>query len=330
MMLNLSIIIPAYNSEEWIVDCLNSIAAIPRDDFEVIVVNDGSTDKTKEIIQDFAKSFKYFKILDQNNQGASVARNLGLSNAEGNYIFFCDSDDYIDPKEFNDFLNETINLNVEIGIANGRNRFGDQIKDVMKKAKVISNLGLVDGPTFYIQANESNEFNISPCLRLYQSSFLKNNKLNFISSIIHEDEIYGPNVFTLAKKVIYFDKYFYIRRHTAESVTRNAKHKYHNLKSIKSFIIVLKELVLFLQSRNWTSSQFQVIKHAICKSHLEILRRELYYAKEGLSEFKISSSVKDEIKDLIQVVEMDLKQKSDVWRMKTKIFFYGLWKIKLK
>lgn len=322
MSLSLSIIIPAYNVEKWIGECLDSIVGIPRDDFEVIVVNDGSTDGTKEVIESYQNSFHHFRVLDQVNQGASVARNYGLSIARGEYIFFCDSDDYVLPSIFNEFLEETIKSNAEIGIANGRNLFGNEIKGLMKKADFISTLGLVDGPTFYIKANEKSEFNISPCLRLYKLNFLKDNNLNFIPSIMHEDEEFGPKIFALAKRVIYFDKYFYIRRHRLESVTKNKRHKYHNAKSIKSFIVVLKEFASLLNIHNWSSLQLLVIKHAFHKSYIEILRRELYFAKEGISEFRVSTNEMHEIKKMVNKNSFSFKQKWDILRIKMKISYY--------
>lgn len=156
MSLNLSIIIPAYNVQEWIGECLDSMKALSRDDFEVIVVNDGSTDKTKEIVQSYADSFRHFQILDQMNQGLSLARNNGLSIAKGMYVFFCDSDDYIDPKEFNEFLMKTLELDVDVSVGNGLNLFGNEIKGKMKKSDVISSLGILDGASFYLKANQVN------------------------------------------------------------------------------------------------------------------------------------------------------------------------------
>lgn len=95
--MKLSIIIPVYKVEEYVENCLKSIVAqdIPTDDYEIIVINDGSPDKSKEIILNFQKNQPNLIFIDQENQGVSVARNRGLEIAKGKYIVFIDPDDTI-------------------------------------------------------------------------------------------------------------------------------------------------------------------------------------------------------------------------------------------
>lgn len=92
-MPKISIIIPAYNVEDYIEKCLLSVFNQNYKDYEVIVINDGSTDNTLNII----KKFKNIKLINQKNKGLSMARNTGVKNSLGEYIFFLDSDDYISP-----------------------------------------------------------------------------------------------------------------------------------------------------------------------------------------------------------------------------------------
>ena len=92
----LSIIIPAYNAEVTIEKCLNSVISQSYKNMEVIVVNDGSTDNTKSIVEKIAKKEKQIQLLNQNNQGTSAAKNSGLRQATGNLVMFLDSDDYLE------------------------------------------------------------------------------------------------------------------------------------------------------------------------------------------------------------------------------------------
>ena len=96
-----SIIVPVYNAERSLTRCLNSIQRQKYSDFEVILVDDGSTDKSNIICREFVQEDERFKLLDQENSGPSVARNRGLNLAQGKYIAFVDSDDYLE----NDYLN---------------------------------------------------------------------------------------------------------------------------------------------------------------------------------------------------------------------------------
>ena len=97
-MVKISVIVPVYNVEKYLSECLNSILAQTFNDFEVICVNDGSTDRSSEILLQYAKKDKRIKVITQKNQGLSMARNNGLKEAGGEYVYFVDSDDAIHPK----------------------------------------------------------------------------------------------------------------------------------------------------------------------------------------------------------------------------------------
>ena len=91
-----SIIIPVYNVEKYIKRCLDSVFNQTFNDFEVIVVDDGSTDKTNTICNDYCKNNENMKVIHTEHVGVSASRNIGINNASGEYILFLDSDDYID------------------------------------------------------------------------------------------------------------------------------------------------------------------------------------------------------------------------------------------
>ena len=95
--MKVSVIIPVYNTEEYIDECLNSVRNQTLKDIEIICVNDGSTDGSLAVLEKYAKEDKRIKIINQKNQGVSVARNNGIANAQGEYIMFLDSDDYLVP-----------------------------------------------------------------------------------------------------------------------------------------------------------------------------------------------------------------------------------------
>lgn len=95
-MPEISIIIPVYNSEKYLRQCLDSVLNQSFSDFECICVNDGSTDNSLLILQEYANKDKRFKIIDKQNEGVSIARNTGIENAFGEYITFIDSDDWVE------------------------------------------------------------------------------------------------------------------------------------------------------------------------------------------------------------------------------------------
>jgi len=92
-----SVIIPVYNTEKYLRQCLDSVIAQTYNHFEVICVDDGSTDTSPQILQEYSKKYTHVKVITQPNQNAGTARNTGMEVAKGKYLYFFDSDDYIDP-----------------------------------------------------------------------------------------------------------------------------------------------------------------------------------------------------------------------------------------
>lgn len=96
--MKLSIIVPMYNVEQYIEKCLKSLLNqdLSRDDYEILIINDGSKDRSKHIVNEYMKNNKNIRMINQKNGGQSKARNTGIDNAKGEYLFFVDSDDYIE------------------------------------------------------------------------------------------------------------------------------------------------------------------------------------------------------------------------------------------
>lgn len=109
-----SIIVPAYNTEKYIKKCLTSLINQTYKNIEIIVVNDGSTDNTKEIVENFAHNDDRIKLFNIKNGGLSNARNFGLKNSSSEYIIFIDSDDYISPKYVELMLNYALENNLDL------------------------------------------------------------------------------------------------------------------------------------------------------------------------------------------------------------------------
>ncbi len=139
----ISIIIPVYNTEKYLVRCLESIKHQTFRSIEIICIDDGSTDRSLEILRNYADSDKRFIVFHQNNSGPASARNVGLEKAQGNYIMFCDSDDRYE-KKMCETMHNILNSNlVDIGICNSnvivenpkKNRNKKNIKNFILKHK---------------------------------------------------------------------------------------------------------------------------------------------------------------------------------------------------
>ncbi len=114
-MIKLSVIIPCYNVEEYLSKCIDSVIDNKLDDIEIVLVNDGSKDNTLKIIKEYKKKYKdIIKVVDQKNQGLSMARNAGIEVSSGEYITFLDSDDYVDIKMYSSMLDKAKEGNFDI------------------------------------------------------------------------------------------------------------------------------------------------------------------------------------------------------------------------
>ena len=116
-MAKISIIVPVYNTEKFLEKCLNSLINQTLKDIEIICINDGSTDKSLQILEKFANKDKRIQIINQTNSGLSVARNIGIKKAKGEYIGFVDSDDWVDLNFFEQLYINVKKYNADIGAA---------------------------------------------------------------------------------------------------------------------------------------------------------------------------------------------------------------------
>lgn len=113
-MTDLSVIVPIYNTEAFIAECLESILGQTGIDLEVIIVNDGSTDRSADVVRDYKERDGRITYIYQPNQGLSVARNIGLLHAKGEYVLFVDSDDWLMPRSMRDYIEWAHKSNADV------------------------------------------------------------------------------------------------------------------------------------------------------------------------------------------------------------------------
>lgn len=220
--MELSIIVPVYNAEKYLRQCLESLVALRICDYEIILVNDGSTDGSQTIMDDYMKHYpELVKCFIQKNSGVSCARNFGMSQATGTYIAFVDSDDYILPEEFEGLWSKVQNSGLDVAVANLQRDFDGKIvpDDLPRgKRKRLEKMGAVTGQTHMVAAYNyiKDEVKGEPYTKLYRRDFLRGNDLSFLPGIRFEDTLFVIQVLLCAKTVQYFDIDFYrYRMHQA-------------------------------------------------------------------------------------------------------------------
>lgn len=243
--MDLSIIVPIYNVEEYLAECLKSLYKISTLKYEVILVNDGSKDNSFKIMEEFKNLYpNKTVIVNKENGGLSSARNAGLKVARGRYISFIDSDDFIDTDEFEKFVIEGIKGRLDIVVGNMRYYIPGKIGEPLFRSKKIKDLETTDGVNFLW-----NLFQAPKCYReevvddIYRRDFLLKNNLFFNEEIVHEDSEFTTLAYLRAKKVKYIDKAFYFYRQREGSIMNKVSEK-----SIVSLEKICEKL--FLECKN--------------------------------------------------------------------------------
>lgn len=224
--IKLSLIIPMYNVESYISECINSIQNQITDEVEVIIIDDGSTDNSKKILDELIFNLpknkaKQFKVFSQKNQGQSAARNLALSKCSGDYIAFLDSDDIIAPKYFDILLSIIDTYHPDI-IRFNYSTFKDNI-DYDKHSNSFEGSETLVKVDDGILLNIFNEMSWFSFINIYKKKFFKNNK--FPIGVYFEDIDLISRIFLEAETIYFLNDCLYYYRINMQSSIRNMSDK---------------------------------------------------------------------------------------------------------
>lgn len=205
----ISVIIPVYNTERWLPECLDSLLAQKESDWEGILVDDGSTDSSADICRRYCAADPRFRLISQQNGGPSAARNTGLDNAQGEYIAFIDSDDTILPDYLSTLLEDIAHYDVEIASVG----IDTLSADTGIPQTILSNEEAVERMLY-----QTSSLTTSPCGKLFREGMW--NGLRFRSDTIYEDLDIIYRIILRTQKVSINSKPLYIYRTTPGSITR--------------------------------------------------------------------------------------------------------------
>lgn len=214
----ISIIVPIYNAERYLEDCIKSLLNQTYGNIEIILVNDGSTDNSREIMNEYAKSDNRIITKHIKNSGVSTARNKGLELVTGQWITFVDSDDWVEPNMLSFAINKArdsdadiviwsyfmnyVNKQISLSLIPGGNQVFTSNKDLLYLKSIYQLYG---------------ESSIKECVsagtawcKLYKNEIIKDNNLRFKAELTRaQDVVFSINAFLHAKKIVYFDKQLY-------------------------------------------------------------------------------------------------------------------------
>ena len=250
----LSIIIPVYNVEPFVEKCIRSCEAqdVPKDDYEIVVVNDGSKDNSLDVVNRVANEFENIRVLSQPNAGLSAARNTGMREAKGEYYMFVDSDDWIAENCLAKLIGKLRKERPDAlaicaaNVINGENIRRQSYPDETP----------ISGRDLLVKG-------VSPCapFSIWSADFFKKHNLTFFEGIFHEDSEFTPRAYYLADKVSLTNDIIYYVRQNPNSITRSSNPK-------KSFDVVNVVCPHLSEFSKCVDTRYQYLFHDMVSMYL--------------------------------------------------------------
>ncbi len=296
-MSEISIIVPIYNAEKSIKRCLDSIKSQTFSNYEVLLINDGSTDNSAQICEEYCKKDIRFKLINQENSGPSASRNRGIDSAVSKYISFIDSDDYVEPNMLQEFYNAAEASQADLTMCSFITEFSD---GHFRKYKSLKKPGVFQGEEckeIAIQAIDKWQCNIIPYswIRFIKREIIEFPRLRFNTSVYRgEDYLFWVQVhFRVNSLCLITDKHLYHYVQNDNSIT----HKY-----IKDFWsmskIIYDELKNVLPDEEKINKQLDLmlIQYSYVGMHISVLANDYKTFKSDIKNALYDKSFKRIIK----------------------------------
>lgn len=235
-----SIVVPVYNVEKYLCECVDSILAQTYKNLEIILIDDGATDRSGSICDAYAAADARVKVIHKQNGGLSDARNAGLKHITGAYVIFCDSDDTLKENAI-DKLHGALSSDIEAdcvfynAAAFAEGKMSCKSDSYLRK----KNYPCAPGAVMAFKQLACDEYIPCACLYLFRTSFLQKNSLAFEKGILSEDELFSYYVYLNAEKMIYLPEPLYNRRIRPGSIMTS---KTNMEKKFQSYCFIVKKM----------------------------------------------------------------------------------------
>lgn len=259
--IKVSVIIPCYDVEAYVGECLDCIVNQTLQDIEIICVNDGSTDDTLNVLMKYAAKDNRITVLNQANAKQAVVRNRGAEIAKGEYIYFMDSDDKLELNALEYLFNKAKNENLELVCFDGKTFFESEelqnerqnYEDYYIRENEYSDVST--GIELMCRMVKNNEYRQQPCLLFMNRQYFLDKKLWFTPGIYHEDNPFVFNVMLNTERLAYIKQAFFNRRIREGSVMTQSKKFDHAYGYFASYVYMLE----FAKKKTYTEEQEEYV-----------------------------------------------------------------------
>ncbi|GAB6055906.1 hypothetical protein JCM15415_12220 [Methanobacterium movens] len=287
MSVKVSVIVPVYNVEQYLSQCLDSLINQTLRDIEIICVDDGSTDNSLKILKEYFIKDNRIRIINQKNLGPGAARNIGLSQAKGKYISFIDSDDWIEKEAYEKLYAYSTKKDLDLNIFSIYAY--DEKSKIVKSDHNTYNLKnfdkKLDGKIFNYKDVKDILFHIPtvPFNKLYKKEFLDKFNIKFVEGLYFEDNVFFYDVFLRAKKCAITRNVKVFRRYREGSITQSNDDKYFDeIKIIRLIVEVFKKtnnfkefktplIIYIINLLDWT---YSLINEKYKKDYFIMIKKE--------------------------------------------------------
>lgn len=268
-MLKLSVLVPIYNVEKYLDECLTSLASQTLKDIEIICINDGSTDNSPRILQKYAKKYPNFVVINKQNSGYGDSMNRGLEKAKGEYVGIVESDDFIESDAFEKLYNLAKKNQADIVKANYfyHSKDGDELHKVVKSQRLNTPQNLADDPSILLE---------EPGIwsAIYRREFLKESNIKFRTTpgASYQDTGFHFKSLCAARKIIYTDEAYLHYR------TDNSNSSVKSLEKVNYIVGEYGEIEVFIKNYNLPKevlATLQVAKFGAYHWNLQRLPKKL-------------------------------------------------------
>lgn len=221
-----SVVIPVYNVERYLGECLESVFVQTLSDIEILCIDDNSTDESLSILKQYQKSDNRIQIIElAQNKGLSYVRNVGMENSKGKYIYFLDSDDMIEKNALEILFRRAERDRLDVIFFDAKIKYED--KEFIKKFETYVDVhrgkyeGIKSGMELFEEFVSNQEWTSSVPRQFWSRQFLMTNDIRFYEGIIHEDELFTLVALTLAERAEFINECLFIRRFRKGSIMTN-------------------------------------------------------------------------------------------------------------
>lgn len=269
----ISIIIPVYNTEKYLEECLDSVCNQTLKDIEIICINDGSPDNSEQILEKYAKQDKRIIVITQENKGISSARNTGIAYATGEYIYFLDSDDTIIStameKAYNtaeQYCLDMLFFDAEVVYESTKLKVKYKASEPYYQRKF--NYGQpTTGINLFSKFIQNREFCVQACMYIIQRNFLQHNNLSFYEGILHEDELFTFQALLLSLQAMHISERLFCRKFREGSIMTTPR----DIKNFLGVFICFKEQLFFIKKYDLDIAEILIhinnISNMICEEY---------------------------------------------------------------